>query len=138
MPDHLPQSVERSSWADRRLAQCGRRDLEPAVASPDIDRFWDYKDPTGSERRFREILPNAKSTGDDAYTIELLTQIARAICLQRKYEVAHSVLDDKRAIHHRIDVYVQSHVDGMKIRAGNATSACCPASSKYFAEARPR
>ncbi|MHC4960485.1 MAG: hypothetical protein ACYTGN_19220, partial [Planctomycetota bacterium] len=61
---------------------------------PDIDGLWDYADPAGSERRFREVLGDAAASQDRGYHVELLTQIARAVCLQRRFEDAHAVLDD--------------------------------------------
>ena len=61
---------------------------------PEVHPLWDYKDPVGSEKRFRESLPSTKSSGDDAYIVELLTQIARAACLRRQYDIAHAILDD--------------------------------------------
>jgi len=64
---------------------------------PDIDGLWDYHDPAGSERRFRELLPRARDDASASYLAELMTQIARAICLQRAYERAHCVLDEARA-----------------------------------------
>ena len=60
---------------------------------PDFDALWDYDDPEESERRFRELLPAAKIAGDDAYQLQLLTQIARAQGLQRQFDVAHRTLD---------------------------------------------
>lgn len=55
---------------------------------PEIDTLWDYADPARSERRFRDVLPVAEQASEDAYTAELLTQIARAVCLQRRYAEA--------------------------------------------------
>jgi tetratricopeptide (TPR) repeat protein len=66
-----------SAWADR----------------PDVDAWWDYDQPAESERRFRELLPQAEASGDPGYHAELLTQIARAEGLQRKFTSAHATLD---------------------------------------------
>ena len=55
-----------------------------------LDTVWDFDDPAGSEARFRELLTNAR--GDDR--LEILTQIARAEGLQRRFADAHRTLDD--------------------------------------------
>lgn len=55
-----------------------------------LDTVWDFGDPVGSEARFRERLANAQ--GDDR--LELLTQIARAQGLQRRFADAHRTLDE--------------------------------------------
>ncbi len=60
---------------------------------PDFDKLWDYAHPDISERRFRELLPRALDSLDLSYLAQLLTQIARAEGLQRKFEDAHKTLD---------------------------------------------
>ena len=60
---------------------------------PDFDKLWDYDHPDVSERRFRELLPAALDSQDLSYFSQLLTQIARAEGLQRKFENAHKTLD---------------------------------------------
>ncbi len=60
---------------------------------PDFDRLWDYSHPDISERRFREILPAAVDSLDFSYLAQLLTQIARAESMQRKYQDALKTLD---------------------------------------------
>ena len=56
----------------------------------DIDAFWEYSDPAGSEARFREALGTAK--GD--HRLELMTQIARTYSLRKDFDTANGVLDD--------------------------------------------
>lgn len=51
--------------------------------------WWDFADPAHSERRFREQAAAA----DGAAAEEWLTQVARALGLQQRFEEAHSVLD---------------------------------------------
>lgn len=51
--------------------------------------WWDFAQPALSERRFREQAADAE--GADAE--EWLTQVARALGLQRRFEEAHTVLD---------------------------------------------
>jgi tetratricopeptide (TPR) repeat protein len=58
---------------------------------PDFDALWDYSQPHETESRFREILLQIPE--DDPAFLELLTQIARAQGLQRKFEKAGQTLD---------------------------------------------
>jgi tetratricopeptide (TPR) repeat protein len=60
---------------------------------PDFDKAWDYSHPDVSEKRFRELLPAALESMDMSYFAQLLTQIARAEGLQRKFQNAHATLD---------------------------------------------
>jgi len=60
---------------------------------PHIDALWDHKDPVESERRFRAILPEDDAEADPGWHAELLSQLARAVCLQRRYQDAHAILD---------------------------------------------
>jgi tetratricopeptide (TPR) repeat protein len=60
---------------------------------PDYDSLWDYDHPNVTERRFRELLPAAMDSRDFPYLTQLLTQIARAEGLQRKFQDAHTTLD---------------------------------------------
>ena len=60
---------------------------------PDFDSLWDYDHPDASERKFRELLPSALDSRDFPYLTQLLTQIARAEGLQRKFQDAHETLD---------------------------------------------
>ncbi len=52
--------------------------------------LWDFDDPAGSEERFRE----AAAAADDEERGIWLTQVARALGLQERYDDAHAVLDD--------------------------------------------
>lgn len=58
---------------------------------PDIEEMWDYGNPAGTEARFREVL--AVAGDDEAYRLELLTQLARTLGLQRQFGEAHQILD---------------------------------------------
>lgn len=55
----------------------------------DLRALWDFEDPAGSEHRFREL---AASAGEPVATYAL-TQVARALGLQERYDDAHAVLD---------------------------------------------
>lgn len=59
----------------------------------DFDMLWDYSEPAVTERRFRELLPEAEAAGDPGYHAELLTQIARTLGLQGRFAEAHAMLD---------------------------------------------
>src|SRR4030067_1116358 len=67
--------------------------MAPAENLPDFDSLWNYDKPAETEKQFREILPLAQKSGDVGYLAELLTQIARTLGLQQKFEEAHALLD---------------------------------------------
>ena len=56
----------------------------------DPTRLWDFDDPAGSEQRFREEAALAEG----ADRLVLMTQVARAMGLQERYDDGHAVLDD--------------------------------------------
>ena len=58
---------------------------------PDFDSLWDYSNPDQTEIKFREIL--SQIPANEPSHLELLTQIARAQGLQRKFDEAHQTLD---------------------------------------------
>ncbi|GAB4136960.1 MAG: tetratricopeptide repeat protein [Planctomycetaceae bacterium] len=63
---------------------------------PDFDALWNFNDPVTTEQTFREILKSesAENSSDRPdWQWELLTQIARAQGLQRKFDDAHATLD---------------------------------------------
>src|SRR6476620_5451009 len=64
---------------------------------PDFDTLWDYDKPAETEQQFRALLPLAEQSDDRSYHIQLLTQIARAEGLQRKFAEAHATLDSAQA-----------------------------------------
>src|SRR2546425_11189976 len=61
--------------------------------APDLDGFWDFDHPGPTEKKFRELLPAAIDSLDISYLAELLTQIARAEAMQRKFQEAQKTLD---------------------------------------------
>jgi tetratricopeptide (TPR) repeat protein len=61
---------------------------------PDFDSMWDYNDPSETGKKFLEIIPDAKASGDKSYLVQLLTQIARTQGLQMKFDEAHKTLDE--------------------------------------------
>lgn len=64
--------------------------------STQLDALWDYGRPAESEQRFHELL--ASTSPDGAARAELLTQIARAQGLQRRFEAAQATLDAAQAL----------------------------------------
>ena len=64
---------------------------------PDFNDLWDHDDPAGTETKFRQLLPDASKTADLSYHLQLLTQIARALGLQKKFDEAHATLDEVEA-----------------------------------------
>lgn len=58
---------------------------------PDFDALWNYDQPAETEQRFLALLPLA--TPNHPQTLQLLTQIARAQGLQRRFDDAHHTLD---------------------------------------------
>lgn len=52
--------------------------------------LWDFDDPAASERRFRERAEGA----DPDDRMVLMTQVARALGLQGRYDEGHAALDD--------------------------------------------
>jgi tetratricopeptide (TPR) repeat protein len=56
--------------------------------SEEIDGYWQFDDPKESERRFRALLPDYPERKD-----EILTQVARALGLQGRYDEAQEILD---------------------------------------------
>ena len=58
----------------------------------DFDALWDYDRPAETETRFRDLLPAAERNPD--VKMQLLTQIARAQGLQRRFEDAHATLEE--------------------------------------------
>lgn len=59
---------------------------------PTIDELWDYSNPGETEKKFRELLPKAEIHNPE-FALEISTQIARTLGLQRKFEEAHELLN---------------------------------------------
>ena len=56
----------------------------------DPSDLWDFDDPAGSEQRFRAAVDVAEGVD----RLVLLTQVARALGLQERYDEGHAILDD--------------------------------------------
>ncbi len=64
----------------------------------DFDLLWNYADPAATEIAFAALLPDAHTANDTDSLAQLLTQIARAQGLQRKFDQAHATLDEAQAL----------------------------------------
>lgn len=67
--------------------------LSSAAEPYDFDALWDYNNPSQTEAKFRDLLPNDEGSDSIAYHAELLTQIARTLGLQQQFDSAHATLD---------------------------------------------
>jgi tetratricopeptide (TPR) repeat protein len=73
--------------------------LSRVEAFEEFDRLWNYSKPAETEKTFRELLEKSKESKDPrdpedlSWLLQLKTQIARTLGLQRKYEEAHALLD---------------------------------------------
>jgi hypothetical protein len=56
-----------------------------------LDELWDFGDPAGSERRLASEAASQAHT--DAERAELLTQQARALGLQERFDAARALLE---------------------------------------------
>ncbi|HRE40834.1 MAG TPA: hypothetical protein PLG90_05840 [Ignavibacteria bacterium] len=61
--------------------------------STEFDKLWDYDNPSETETKFRNILPEIEKSGDKDLIAQLYTQIARTYGLRSKFDYAHSTLD---------------------------------------------
>ncbi len=77
-------------------------DPEPLSQST-LDELWDFGDPVASERRFFEAQD---SEPDEARSAELLTQEARAVGLQGRYEEAWDLLESVEIFNSAVEVRV--------------------------------
>ena len=87
----------------------------------DLRALWDFDDPAGSEQRFRAAADAAE--GRDR--VVLLTQVARALGLQERYDEAHALLDELAVG----DDLVAAHVSlerGRLLRSAGDPAAAAP------------
>lgn len=64
-----------------------------AVDLPELRTLWDFRDPAGSESRFREVARKADAADRREYFAEALTQLARTQGLQKRFDEARRTLD---------------------------------------------
>lgn len=61
---------------------------------PDFDAWWDYDDPAATQLRFEQLRDSMPTNTPRDYRLQLQTQIARTLGLQRKFAAAHQILDE--------------------------------------------
>ena len=83
--------------------------------------LWEADDPVGSEQRLREEAAGAASPHREV----LLTQVARALGLQTRFEEGHQVLDDIAPGNPEVDVRVALE-RGRLVRAAGDEAAARP------------
>lgn len=67
-----------------------------SAESTAFDSLWNYNDPESTEKKFRELLPEVKASGNESHLVQLLTQIARTYSLRRMFDEAHKLLDETK------------------------------------------
>lgn len=89
------------------------------TALPEFDKLWNFGNPAATEQEFRKILPLAQSNA--AYHAELLTQLARTLGLQQKFDEAHAVLDSAENIIPKDNIKVKIRYDLERGRVFNSS-----------------
>ncbi|MDJ0972878.1 MAG: hypothetical protein QNJ98_00285 [Planctomycetota bacterium] len=59
----------------------------------DFGEVWDFRDVPATEKRFRALLESDEAKADLSYRLQVQTQLARTLGLQKKFDAAHAVLD---------------------------------------------
>ena len=95
------------------------------TTTPDFDSLWNYSNPAESEQRFRRLLPGPQ---DPAWRAELLSQLARALGLQRRFDEAHQILDQAQEL--LGDGHLRARVRCLLERGRVLNSSGDPASSR--------
>lgn len=80
---------------------CSKQEVRESMSSPhsrlpDFDSLWNYEQPAETEVAFLAVLEQIEAQQPEVppeYRLELLTQIARAQALQRRFEDAQATLD---------------------------------------------
>ena len=88
--------------------------------------LWDFDDPAASEERFRAVA----ETAEGADRLVLLTQVARALGLQERYDEGNSLLDDLAVADHEVATRV-SLERGRLLRSAGSPEA----SAQHFESA---
>ena len=83
---------------------------------PDFDQLWDYNDPAKTEKVFKDLVSETRSSGDREYVAQLLTQIARTHSLRRNFEEAHRILDDVEKMISVVATALDLHTPVARIR----------------------
>jgi tetratricopeptide (TPR) repeat protein len=89
------------------------------TAMIDPTPLWDSDDPSGSEQRFRAATERAE--GDDR--LVLMTQVARALGLQERYDEGHAVLDHLSPTADEVSVWIALERGRLLRSAGDPEAA---------------
>ena len=81
--------------------------------------LWDFADPTGSEQRFRALA----ATAPEPVRTHALTQVARALGLQERYDDGHAVLDGLGPVDEEARVRIALERGRLRRSAGHEASA---------------
>lgn len=65
----------------------------PLINLENFDDIWSYGDPVIVEQKFQEMLPQAEALQDKSIYFQMLSQIALAQAMQKKFDEAHKTLD---------------------------------------------
>ena len=68
------------------------------VKLEDFDSLWSLGDPVVVEQKFRELLPQARHLEDKSIYLQVLSQLALAQAIQKKFDDAHKTLDEAEAL----------------------------------------
>jgi tetratricopeptide (TPR) repeat protein len=99
----------------------------------DLRTLWDFDDPAASERRFRDASDIAEGTE----RLVLLTQVARSLGLQERYDDGHAILDSLAVSDDEVAARV-SLERGRLLRSAGDSEAARPhfeAAEQYAADA---
>jgi len=69
-------------------------DKEGETPLPDFDKLWNYSDPGATESEFQKIYDQYKTTADNTYLAQLLSQIARTKGLQGDFKAGFSIIEE--------------------------------------------
>src|SRR3954447_18873409 len=103
------------------------------VAVTDVTALWDFDGPAGSAQR----LPAAADVAEGTERLVLLTQVARALGLQERYDDGHAILDNLAVSDDEVAARV-SLERGRLLRSAGDSEAARPhfeAAEQYAAEA---
>ena len=68
------------------------------VKLENFNDLWSLGYPAVVEKKFHGLLPQAESLKDKSIYLQILSQIALAQALQKKFDDAHKTLDDAQAL----------------------------------------
>lgn len=68
------------------------------VTVDDFDSLWALGDPAVIQKRFCELLPEARALDDKSICIQLLSQLALTRAMQQKFDDAHEALQEADAL----------------------------------------